>query len=319
MLTRRHFLALSGAFALGPQASLASDNTQTLGGAAFGTYWRLTVPRGAAHAVSLSRIEAIVATVDKTFSPYRADSEISVFNTSAEDGWQAASPEFVRLLDLALSIADRSGGAFDPTIGPLVSRYGFGPVRAQAWGDFTKIGVRPDGVRKGDAALSLDLCGIAKGHAISQLAAGLAHDGVDHFLLDLGGELLASGRHPSGRDWQVGIEGLKGELVTGVRLDGHVIATSGTTAQHYGPKDREVSHIIDPISEEPVNGAMVSVSVLNSDGAIADGWATALMAMPLANAWQTATALSIDALLLVRDDHGVRHVTTGNFARHLLA
>jgi thiamine biosynthesis lipoprotein len=126
------------------------------------------------------------------------------------------------------------------------------------------------------------------------------------------------GDHPSGRAWQVAIEGLDNRLALGVRLNGRAIATSGIAAQNYGLPGSEISHIIDPLTQNPVSGATLSVSVLDEDAARADGWATALMAMPFEKALETAKSFDTDALMLISDGDGFRPLMTGNFADQLL-
>lgn len=318
MLTRRQFLALSGAVALVPQVGFAAPGTVTVGGPAFGSYWRLTVADGSEGPTARALIEGVIEHINRVFSPYRADSEVSTFNRVDTRDWLSASGDFRLVLGHALEIARQSSGAFDPTIGPLVSRFGFGPIEAPVWGAFDQIEVGPDGARKDDAGLSLDLCGIAKGHALSAMIVGLENRGLSDFLLDLGGEVAARGSHPAGRSWQVAVEEQVGRLALGVRLEGRAIATSGVGAQRYGRPGSEVSHIIDPLMQSPVSGATVSVSVLDEDAARADGWATGLMAMPFERAVETAWAHDLDALLLVRDGEIAQPIMTGNFADHLL-
>ncbi|WP_029042420.1 FAD:protein FMN transferase [Cucumibacter marinus] len=316
MFTRRTFLALSGAAALSPSPGHASNAISVLGGNAFGTYWRLALPMGTE--IDVSGLRAIISQVDAGFSPFRSDSELSSFNRADTSDWVPVSADLTTVLGKGLEIAAASGGAFDPTIGPLVHRFGFGPIRAGAWGAFEQIDIAAGTVRKADARLSLDLCGIAKGHAVDRMVADLEKQGISDFLLDLGGELRASGRHPDGRDWQVAVESLAGQFPLVVRLDRKAIATSGISAQSYGRNGNMVSHIVDPHTGSPAGGKMVTVSVLADDATIADGWATALMAMPPEAAFETAEAIGLDALLFMRDGTVLRPVMTGRFAESVL-
>lgn len=316
MFTRRTFLALSGAAALLPGPGYASNEISILGGDAFGTYWRLALPMDTE--VDVSGLRAIISQVDAGFSPFRPDSELSRFNRTDTSDWVPVSAGMTKVLGKGLEIAAASGGAFDPTIGPLVNRFGFGPIHAGAWGAFEQIDIAAGAVRKADARLSLDLCGIAKGHALDRMATALDTQGISDFLLDLGGELRAGGHHPDGREWQVAVESLAGQFPLVVRLDRKAIATSGLSAQSYGRNGKMVSHIIDPHTGSPVGGEMVTVSVLADDATIADGWATALMAMPPEAAFETAEAIGLDALLFMRDGTVLRPVMTGRFAESVL-
>src|SRR5690606_29630121 len=123
--------------------------------------------------------------------------------------------------------------------------------------------------------LTLDLCGIAKGHALDRMVATLLDEGHEHFLVDLGGELAARGWHPSGRAWQVGIEYPlpgRGNIAGVLRLDKLAVATSGDRANGYDIGRRRYSHIIDPGTREPVDSSLGSVSVLMATAREADGW-----------------------------------------------
>lgn len=316
MLTRRNFLALSGAAALSPTSGWAAAGVEVIGGVAFGTYWRLTVPSGTEPV--RAALEAIVDDVDLEFSPYRPDSALSAFNRATTTDWLPATPQFRAVLGQGLDIARKTNGAFDPTLGPVVARYGFGPIHAGAWGQFEALGINEVAVRKADSRLSADLCGIAKGHALDRMASELEAQGVSNFLLDLGGELCARGYHPEGRDWQVAVEGSHETLGLGLSLRNRAIASSGISAQRYGYDGHMVSHIIDPATGRPVSGRTATVSVLAGTAATADGWATALMAMEHERAVETARAAGLDAALFLHDGHRVRPVLTGSFADHVL-
>jgi thiamine biosynthesis lipoprotein len=96
-------------------------------------------------------------------------------------------------------------GAFDPTIGPLVNRFGFGPIHGER-AHPADLSVSANGLRKRVPGLTLDLCGIAKGYALDRIIEALPAVGVDSVMFELGGEIRTLGRHPDGRAWQIGIE-----------------------------------------------------------------------------------------------------------------
>lgn len=320
-VSRRNFLLLSGAAALAAVLPAQAKDTLALGGAAFGSSWRVSLPPGADAAAPRRRIEWIIAEVDGLMSPYRADSELSRFNALASTDWLPLSEQTRGVVEAALRIAAASGGAFDPTVGPLVGRYGFGPILGPAGGEFVQLALRPDAIRKDNPHLSLDLCGIAKGHALDLMAAELDGLGLADYLIELGGEVFARGRHPSGRSWQVAIERpVAGpvDLQHLVALDGMAIATSGDTVNAYEIAGRRYSHIIDPHAAAPVTGAVASVSVRAASAMEADGLATAVIAMGLEEGAAFAEEREIDALFLVRDGPSLKTIITGGFADHLL-
>jgi len=319
---RRHFLALGGAACLAaPAFARAAPALTTIDGHAFGTSWRASLPAGAATGPLRPALEELLAGLDLAFSPWRADSVISRFNSgTARD--MAVSSEIADVARSALAVAQASEGRFDPTVGPLVARWGFGPIHEGTMPSGGWHGLSADDahIAKADPALTLDLCGIAKGHALDRMVALLMDAGHDRFLIDLGGELAARGRHPSGRIWQVGIEdprpamdGLAGAL----RLDGMAVATSGDRINGYDIGSRRFSHIIDPATREPVQSRLASVSVLAPTGREADGWATALMAAGGAGP-ELADRRGISALFLFREGDGLRRAAISRFAQHLV-
>jgi thiamine biosynthesis lipoprotein len=200
---RRAFLGMTAAAAvawpLGARAEAAG--LEVLEGRAFGTVWRVVAP---GLSGLRSPLEAVLARVDAQMSPWRAESEVARLNGGAAGLWPVseATAEVTRA---ALGLARESGGAFDPTVGPLVARWGFGPIEGELAG-WSALSVGPGGIEKASDGVTLDLCGIAKGWALDRMADVLADAGVGDALIDLGGELRALGRHPGGRRWQVAVE-----------------------------------------------------------------------------------------------------------------
>ncbi|MBV0893040.1 FAD:protein FMN transferase [Paracoccus sp. Z118] len=317
-LSRRTLLAAAPALLAAPALARSAGPSETLQGAAFGTGWRVTLPVDAPRP-PVARIAALLAEVDAQMSPWRADSEIGRFNGGLRE--MPVATDTAAVTRAALRLAEASGGAFDPTVGPLVSRWGFGPIagesRREGW---RGIEAGDRGIGKADAGLTLDLCGIAKGYALDRLAALLLDAGTRDVLVDLGGELAAHGRHPSGRDWHVAVEDPR-EGATGaaeiLRLGGRAVATSGDKVNGYTLAGRRYGHIIDPPAAEPVAGALASVSVVADSGMEADGWATALFAAGEGRGPALAEARGIAALFLFRDGDGLRRHMTAALAAHL--
>ena len=317
--SRRKALGLIGATLVLPRAVFAGG-IETISGTAFGTYWRISAPAGGDIARLAPRIDALFAAIDLQFSPWRTDSAISRFNAGPA-GVQAADSALIEVTEAALEIADQSAGAFDPTVGPLVARWGFGPIDQGGAPDWRGLSVEPSGLTKMRADLTLDLCGIAKGWALDR-ATDLAREaGFESLLLDLGGEFIAIGRHPDGRDWRLAVEAPRPSQPAAAALrlpDGAAAATSGMRAQSYSLNGRFYSHIIDPDTQEPAAGALRSVTVVASDASTADGWATALCAAGVAAGPALADIQDIAALFLI-DEHGaLREVRTGSIAKLIL-
>lgn len=319
-MTRRSFLVSTAgmmACALRP----ATAGTIGIGGQAFGGTWRAALP-DKAQAYAMQRLVAsVVAQVNQAMSPYLVGSEISVFNRSDRLDWQACSEPLTMVAEQALEISAMTGGAFDPTIGPLVNRFGFGPIHGErARPQDLSVGV--NGLRKATPGLTLDLCGIAKGYALDRIVDALPLIGVNSALIELGGEVGTLGRHPDGRPWHVGIERPDAEpgRVGQVVAPGHLaLATSGTGRQHVTLGQGGISHLIEPRTGRPVDAAPVSVSVLAETAMRADALATALMVMGVERGAAFAEAHSISALFVRLDSGGSHAVMTAGFERHVIA
>lgn len=318
-ISRRRALGLIGAAAALPAAARTAGTTE-VSGRAFGTYWRITAPAGA----ELTRLSDAVSrdfdAIDRVFSPWRGDSAISAFNAAPRGTWRAP-PDLARVTARALEVADRSRGAFDPTVGPLVARWGFGPITRGDAPNRRGLSVGPSGLTKTRDGVTLDLCGIAKGWALDRAAERARRQGWAQLLLDIGGEILAIGQHPDARDWRVAVESPQGSgsAVAALRLpDGMAMATSGTRAQSYTLNGQLLSHIIDPATQAPAAGTARSVTVVAPDAMTADSWATALCAAGSETGPALARQQGLSALFLdARGDH-LRELRTGLISDLLL-
>ncbi len=321
-IDRRAFLALGGGSVLAlamPGVALGAPAVRTVQGRAFATEWSIVVPAHVDLEPLRAPIERMLAGIDVQMSPWRADSDVSRFNRSPA-GTMKMPAELMHVTAAALTLASASGGEFDPTVGPLVARWGFGPIKGDSVPDWRGIGLQGDAVSKVHDGLTLDLCGIAKGFALDRMADIVRGYGHGDFLIDLGGELAACGTHPSGRSWHVAVEdprpGIAGAVEV-IDLDDMAVATSGSRANSYEIGHRRYSHIIDPSTLEPADSNLASVSVIAANAMTADGWATALFAAGAANGPEMARRKDVDALFVLTDGQGLRRITTGSFSDHL--
>ena len=317
--SRRNALGLIGAALVFPRSADA-DAVGAISGAAFGTTWRVVGPRQADLEHLRAGIDALFASVDQQMSPWRVDSGLSRFNAMPA-GWQLADAELIHVTTSALSLARSSEGAFDPTVGPLVAQWGFGPIEGGGQPDWRGISIGDGRIGKVRDDLTLDLCGIAKGRALDRAVELAKNAGLDNLLFDLGGELKALGHHPSGRVWHVAVQNPmpNGAAPTTLRLPaGQAVATSGLSTQSYVLGAHTYGHIIDPAMRVPADAGLLSVTVLAEDAMTADGWATALFAVGLKDGPAVARANGVSALFLGQDGAALSQVTTGTIAGLLL-
>ena len=319
-LPRRTILTISAAAALSSAFFAPSSEASTIGGTAFGSWWRACLPSGAKTDQVRAAIVQVIERVDAAMSPYRASSELTVLNQAPGGRWLGVSSTLEPVLKESLRIAQATGGAFDPTVGPLVHRYGFGPIRDGGASRFTALEIGPQGLRKTTDATTLDFCGIAKGHGLDLMAQAIEALGVDEFLLELGGELLARNRHPDGRPWQVAVEVPDASRPIVIRLDhGQAIATSGQAFQGGWAGGRPFNHIFDVRTGGPVDNGVWSVSVLAGAAMRADALATALYVMGPDAGLDLARRDDLAVLFQMAPTAGGGRRVSPKFARALLS
>lgn len=302
-----------------------------LRGRTMGTTWSVAYApprvRAPAPARVRERVEALLASVNGEMSTHDPSSAISRINASGEArAWIPAPPGLVLVLARALAAARETDGAFDPTLGPLVDLWGFGPGgsrrapspaalrEARARTGWRKVEADParGAVRKASPGVRLDLSGLAKGWAVDKVAELLLGMGLADHMVEIGGEVRAQGTR-RGRPWSVGVLAPDGAGGLAVRRtvapggDGPwAVASSGTHMNAFVEGGRRYSHIIDAGTGAPVDDPLVSVTVVDADGGCmdADAWATALLAMGLARARAFAEARGLAAFFVHSVDVG---------------
>ena len=287
--------------------------TADLRGETMGTTWHVRAAEwdGFDRAGVLNAIEVRLEAILAQMSHWRTDSELAQFNRAPAGTWHALPPDFDRVMKAALSLADRTGGAFDPAIGELVNLWGFGPVpvegppsdaalaSARARAGFQHLAYDREAQRlRQPGGVHLDLSGIAKGFGVDALGKVLRAQGCRHALVEIGGELLGIGIRPDGDPWWVDLETPTGEVPPlRVALHQLAVATSGDYVRG--------RHTIDPASGRPVEHAM-AVSVLHSSAMLADAWATALSVAAPARMQALATGEQLAVRALMRAEGRVR-------------
>ncbi len=267
-------------------------------------------------------IEAELALSDRLLSTWDAESEISRFNAHASPEPFALAPETIGLLEIARQVGELSGGAFDVTVGPLVQAWGFGPagppprtpsavtlaeLRARVGQDLLAVDAESGSVTKARPDVACDLSALAPGWAADRIGIALAALGHQHFIVDIGGEVVARGRRIDGTRWRVAVESPGGERdkVLVLALENIAVATSGDYRNAFiDEAGARRSHLIDPRTGEPVTHGLASVTVVHPEGVWADALATALLVMGPEPAWALAKRLGLAVRLVARADDG---------------
>jgi FAD:protein FMN transferase len=335
-LTAWTLLALIGACATTPQPTV-------LHGDGLGSTW--TVKLGAGAAGDLAEIQrgiqARLDEVSRHISRWDEASEMSVLNVSARNDWQPASDGLLEALEYAFALAADTGGAFDPTVAPLVDAWGFGKAgrrfeppspealsAARSRVGFDRVALDTAGhrVRK-PAGMQIDLSSMQHGRGADAVAEYLNSLGIHDYLVDVGSEIRAHGKSPEGAAWHVAVERPSApDATTPATTEGfeHVvvlrdagIATSGNFRYFFDYNGRRYSHRIDPRTGEPVSHALVSVTVIDPVCMHADALATALTVLGPEEGFEYAAHRNIAALFISKSGAGLIERMTPQFASYL--
>ncbi|MFO1051218.1 MAG: FAD:protein FMN transferase [Planctomycetota bacterium] len=302
-----------------------------LAGTVMGTDWhvRAVAPRGDAERLR-EAVQGALDDVDRRFSTYKRESLLMRFNAHHSAEPFAADAELASVLRTALRIAEASGGAYDPTIFPVVALWGFAggerrePTETQLAEAMAHVGwkhlsVDPDGhLLKQDPLLAIDLSSIAKGYGVDRASAALVAAGCAAHMVEVGGEVVCRGAKPDESPWQIGIERPHPDeaeddkpIQEVIGLRDRAVATSGSYRNWFEAGGKRRHHIVDARTGRNAASAVVSVSVTADDCTLADGLATALMVVGPEHARDLLRVFAparIGVLFLVEDKGTIREV-----------
>lgn len=264
-----------------------------IGGETQGTYYAITYYSDDSTSLQPS-IDSLLHRFDSTASTYKPNSIISRLNNN--DTSTRADEMFTTIFQKAMEVSEKTSGAFDITVGPLVTAWGFGlSNRVQMnqhkidsilkFVGFHKVMLDNGKLIKTDPRIRIDYNAIAQGYAVDVVAAFFDSKGIQSYLIDIGGEVLGRRTKPGGERWNVAIEKPaksaddQRSIQAVVFLQDRAISTSGSYRKYYEENGIRFSHEIDPSTGYPVKHSTLSVSVLAPDCMTADAYATAFMVM----------------------------------------
>ncbi len=266
-----------------------------------------------------ARIDAELVRLDRMMSTYDETSELSRFNQAGISESVPASGELLEVLQLSRMIYEQSNGAFDVTVGPLVNLWGFGPGPSQdvvpsdeaIAAAMDRIGFEllriGNGTLSKEADVYVDLSAIAKGYAVDQLARILEAEKITDYLVEVGGELRASGQNDRNTLWTVAIEkpdSLSRSVFRISELKTMSMATSGDYRNFFESNGNRYSHTIDPRIGWPIRHPVVSVTVIAPTAVLADGYATAIDVLGLEEGLKLAEAQNLAVLVIIKTEDG---------------
>ena len=288
--------------------------------------------------VDIADEAAIQASIDErlkqindSMSTYQSDSTISKFNQLSKDSPITIDADFSRVLEVSQIVYQQSGGAFDPTVMPLVNTWGFGSTmtvellqspptaaeiaQAKALVDFDSIIKKGETIYKTKAGVGLDFSAVAKGYGVDVIADVLKDTyQIRNYMVEIGGEIATSGVNNQQQPWQIAIDApiegstvSKRQTISAIRQPRNTasqmhLATSGNYRNSVMFDGKRYSHTIDPTTGEPIAGGAPSVTVAADSVALADAWATALTAMPYHKALDVANTQNLAAMFVILAD-----------------
>ena len=267
-----------------------------------------------------NKIDSLLVSINKEMSTYDPEAVISRFNAlKTTEDWYPIPKGFFAVLTYAIEIAELTKGAFDPTLGPLVNLWGFGPqgekripdekeiIQAKSFTGYDKIKIDKNrsAIRKKHPRVNLDLSAVAKGWAVDEVGHLLASLGLQDYMVEIGGEMKFKGL----RSWRIALmqPQKRTPIHTVLQLTNGALATSGDYLNNFTEKGKTYSHIIDSKTGKAVPSLLTSVTVFDPKGSCmkADALATALLAMGRDKAKNFAKEHSLAVYFVYKDKNEV--------------
>ena len=262
-------------------------------------------------------ITSAMLLIDSTLSPFNPHSAVSALNSGDSI---RLTPMLHDVLAMSQQVWKESSGHFDPTAGPLINAYGFGPKQERTFPDsasiremlsyvgMDKIMIRDNVLIKPDRRMQFNFSALAKGYGCDCVAATLARGGVRNYMVEIGGEIVVAGKSPRGDKWHIAvdkpIESATSEVHESqiiIALSDCAVATSGNYRNFRDNGSKRIGHIVDPTTGLPSETDVASATVIAHDCMTADAYATALMSMPADEAIRLATRLKLSVYLILKD------------------
>ena len=295
---KRKALILTG---IGISLALAGCTSQSLEGQQeqlnfFGmdTYMTITA-YGEDAGEAVEEAQARILELEKEWSV--TDESSQIYQANHSGGSPVTLSDDTRdVVSFALEMAEKTGGALEPTIYPVLEAWGFTtdenriPAPDEIQTLLEHVGYEQVSLSGNELTLpegvELDLGAVGKGYAGDAAAEVIKEQGVTSALLDLGGNIQAVGKRPDGTDWRIGIRNPFGDGQMGMLLASDcAVVTSGSYERYFvGEDGKEYTHIIDPETGYPVDNGLVSVSIITEEGKVADALSTSMFVKGLEGA-----------------------------------
>jgi len=292
-------------------------------GKIYGTYYHIVYKSPEGKDLH-PEIDALLGELNKIFSTFDSGSVISRINSNQP---VVPPPYFMNCFKKSMEISKLTGGAFDIPVAPLVNAWGFGFTHkgkiTQPLIDsllrltgYQKVKLEGNKVIKDDPGIMLDMSAISKGYTCDIIGNFLAGQNCIHYMVEIGGEVVARGVNQKGKVWRIGIStpeenifNSAGELEAVVELSDKALATSGNYRNFYVEDGKKYAHTINPETGYPVQHNLLSATVIASDCMTADALATAFMVMGVEKSMELSKEIpGVEVFLIYSDEKGIEKI-----------
>lgn len=285
-----------------------------------GTTVTIRIYEGATQAAfdrAFDRVREIEERMSTNTVDYSSTELIEV-NRAAGDHPVEVSADTFYVVERGLEYSRMTDGAFDVSIGPMVDLWGIGTEYAEVPSeeeidrhlelvDYSKVELDPEArtIYLPEEGMGLDVGAIAKGYAADEVARILGEEGIEHALLDFGGNILAIGLKPDGSQWKIGIQNpleRRGAFLGVVEDNEMTVVTSGDYERFFEKDDLRYHHIIDSRTGYPARTGLSSVTIVAEDSTEADALSTAVYVMGIERGAELIERLDgVEAAFVTKD------------------
>ena len=315
-------LLAASALLLSGCSGLSAKRDQVYTDTLFDTVVNIRIYDAADESV-LKGCEELCKKYDAMFSRTNENSEISMINNAGGAAVEV-SKETIKLIQKGIYYSEMSNGAFDITIGSVSALWDFKSdapavpdaaaiAEAVSHVNYKNILIRDNTVRLLDPQAKLDVGAIAKGYIADRVRDYLEEEGIDHAMIDLGGNIVAMGSKPDGTDYNIGIQkpfDESGTPITSVKLSNKSIVTSGIYQRYFEADGVLYHHILDTATGYPCDNDLASVTIINDSSVDGDALSTTCFAMGLTDGLAFAESLPNTEAIFITTD-GELHCTSG--------
>lgn len=285
-------------------------------GFTFGTYYNICYK---SNKNLQQQIDSTLKSIDNSLSPFNKNSIITAINENRDT---CPDEQFLEVFNLAQDISKITNGSFDVTVAPLVNAWGFGfkqGIKVDSltidsllqYVGYRNVSIKDGKISKQHPQTMLDCSAIAKGYGCDRIAHLFNSIGIDNYMIEIGGEVVAKGKNDKNKRWSIGISkptddtsGTNTQLQEILQISGRSIATSGNYRNFRYEDGRKVSHTIDPRTGHPVAHTLLSATVIADNCATADAYATAFMVMGIDEAMKICNKQSLEAYFIYSTPDG---------------